>query len=125
MCRTAPKGATCLYPHTDLGRHDARGLVPQGDGSVCAKILVERESVALRVRIVGRVLLIGLVPIILIVAADVWVFQDARVRANTRQEVEASVGSWRIATPETWLAGCAVLFVIFFPMYLLARKASQ
>lgn len=71
------------------------------------------------------VLLIGLVPIILIVAADVWVFQDARVRANTRQEVEASVGSWRIATPETWLAGCAGLFVIFFPMYLLARKASQ
>lgn len=92
---------------------------------MCAKILVERESDALRVRIVGRVLLIGLVPIILIVAADVWVFQDARVRANTRQEVEASVGSWRIATPETWLAGCAVLFVIFFPMYLLARKASQ
>ena len=70
------------------------------------------------------VVLIGLVPLLLVVSADVWVYQDARTRANTRREVEASIGSWRLATPETWLAGCAFLFLFIFPMYLVARRAS-
>ncbi|NYI41217.1 hypothetical protein [Demequina lutea] len=71
------------------------------------------------------VVLIGLAPLFLVVAADVWVYRDARARANTRREVEASIGPWHIATPETWLGGCAVLFLIFFPMYLVVRSASE
>lgn len=71
------------------------------------------------------VVLVGLVPLILVVSADIWVYRDAQARANTRREVEASIGSWRIATPETWLVGCAVLFLLIFPMYLVARRASE
>ncbi len=70
------------------------------------------------------VVLIGLVPLVLVVTADIWVYRDARARANTRREVEASIGTWRITTPQTWLGGCALLFLIFFPMYLVARRAS-
>jgi hypothetical protein len=71
------------------------------------------------------VVLIGLIPLVLVVSADIWVYRDSRARANTRREVEASIGSWRITTPETWLGGCALFFVIFFPMYIIARGASE
>jgi hypothetical protein len=71
------------------------------------------------------VVLIGLVPLVLVVMADIWVYRDARARVNTRREVEATIGTWRIATPETWLGGCALLFLIIFPIYLVARRASE
>ena len=69
--------------------------------------------------------LIGLVPLVLVITADIWVYRDARASANTRREVGGSIGTWRIATPETWLGGCALLFLIFFPMYLVARRATE
>jgi len=71
------------------------------------------------------VLLIGLVPLVLVITADIWVYRDARAHVNTRREVKASIGTWRVATPETWLGVCALLFLIFFPMYLVARRASE
>ena len=67
---------------------------------------------------------LGLIPLLLIVAADAWVYVDAKARLGTRREVSATVGSMEIATPQAWLLWCAVLFLIFFPVYLVARRAT-
>jgi hypothetical protein len=32
------------------------------------------------------------------------------------------VGSFRLDSPQAWVIGCAVMFVIFFPLYLAARQ---
>ena len=67
----------------------------------------------------------GLIPLFLVVAADVWVFIDARVRQGTDREVSATVAAMEIDTPQAWLAWCVVLFLVFFPVYLVARRASS
>ena len=66
----------------------------------------------------------GLIPLFLVGAADVWVYLDARARQGARREVSATVVSMEIATPQAWLAWCVVLFLVFFPVYLVARRAS-
>ena len=67
---------------------------------------------------------LGLIPLLLIVAADVWVYVDAKARQGTRREVSVTVGSMEITTPQAWLLWCAVLFLAFFPVYLVARRAT-
>ncbi len=66
----------------------------------------------------------GVIPLLLVVAADVWVYLDARARQGTRHEVSATIGSMEIDTPQAWLLWCLVLFLIFFPVYLVARRAT-
>lgn len=65
--------------------------------------------------------LAALLPLCLVVAADVWVYLDATRRANAGERVEARVGSWTIDSPAAWGLGCLVLFIVFLPMYLVAR----
>jgi cytochrome c oxidase assembly factor CtaG len=67
---------------------------------------------------------VGLIPLLLIVAADVWVYLDARSRQGTGREVSATVISLDIDTPNAWLLWCVVLFLVFFPVYLVARRAT-
>ena len=71
-----------------------------------------------------RVAAVGLIPLLLIAAADTWVYLDARSRQGTRREVSATIVSMEIDTPLAWLAWCVVLFVVFFPVYLVARRAT-
>ena len=65
-----------------------------------------------------------LVPLVMVVAADVWVYTDARSRQGTGREPGLQVGSVQVDTPETWTLACVVLFVIAFPLYLIARKEA-
>ncbi len=67
---------------------------------------------------------LGLIPLLLVVAALVWVYLDAAARQGTRREVSATVASVEVDTPRAWLGWCAVLFLVFFPVYLVARRAS-
>lgn len=66
--------------------------------------------------------LVALSPLVLIVTLDGWVYTDARSRHGTDREVRATIGSFEIDTPELWLTLCLLLFVLFFPMYLVARR---
>jgi hypothetical protein len=66
----------------------------------------------------------ALAPVLLLVAilaADLWVWSDARAQSERGTPVVASVGRLQIDTPSTWFIGCLVLFVVFFPLYLAAR----
>ena len=66
----------------------------------------------------------ALVPLAVVLGLDLWVYSDARARQGTRREVRARIGSLEIDRPQWWLAGCVVLFVLVFPLYLVARRAS-
>jgi hypothetical protein len=63
--------------------------------------------------------------LVLIVVIDGWVYLDAQRRAEARRPVVASIGSLVLETPTAWLVACLLLWVLFFPMYLVARSNSQ
>lgn len=60
----------------------------------------------------------------LLVASVLWVLNDARVRADHRRAVIMRIGDLQIDRPEVWAAGCLVLWILFFPLYLKARSES-
>ncbi len=63
--------------------------------------------------------------LIMVVILDAWVFVDAQRRAQARRPVVASIGSLVLKTPTAWLLACLLVWVLFFPMYLVARSNSE
>lgn len=72
----------------------------------------------------GSMVLVVLLPLVLVIAADVWVYLDARSRQGTGREPGVQVGTLQVSTPEAWAIGCILLFIIVFPMYLVARREA-
>jgi hypothetical protein len=69
----------------------------------------------------------ALVPLVIglaILATDVWVYTDARARAEQGSPVELASGSVRIDTPAAWFVGCLLLWVLFFPLYVTSRNRA-
>jgi len=58
--------------------------------------------------------------LLVVLALDAWVYSDARKRLRRGDPVSVSVGSVRVETPEAWFLGCLILWVVFFPLYLVA-----
>jgi hypothetical protein len=52
----------------------------------------------------------------------IWVYQDAQSRSRRGHPVTVALGSLELTTPSAWMAGCLVLWIVFFPMYLRARQ---
>ncbi|MFU8854684.1 hypothetical protein ACNAW0_27480 [Micromonospora sp. SL1-18] len=63
---------------------------------------------------------IPILVLLVVLALDAWVYTDARQRMRRGSPVSVSIGSLRVETPEAWLLGCVVLWVVFFPLYLAA-----
>jgi hypothetical protein len=57
-----------------------------------------------------------------VVATDVWVLVDARRWVRVGTPVVVRIGNVAVDTPEAWLLGCVVLWVFFFPTYVVARR---
>jgi len=69
--------------------------------------------------------LVQLVPILavlVIIGTDVWVYTDARTRAEQGNPVVFSVGSIQLDSPEVWAVACLILWVFCFPLYLASRN---
>jgi len=69
--------------------------------------------------------LVQLVPILavlVIIGTDVWVYTDARTRAEQGNPVVLSVGSIQLDSPEVWAVACLVVWVFCFPLYLATRN---
>jgi hypothetical protein len=64
-----------------------------------------------------------LVLAVLLVATDVWVFQDARTRSEEGRPVVFTTGAITIDSPAGWLLGCLLIWIICVPLYLRARQA--
>ena len=67
---------------------------------------------------------VSLVPLVALavgLALDVWVYQDARQRAEEGHPVIFRAGSLVLDTPTLWLVGCLLLWIVFLPLYLNSR----
>ena len=65
-----------------------------------------------------------LVVLAIVLGADVWVYADAKRRDERGAPVVVTVGPIEVGTPTAWLIGCLLLLIIFFPLYLVARRAE-
>jgi hypothetical protein len=59
---------------------------------------------------------------LLVVASDVWVFLDAKRCSQAGSPVFLRIGILSIETPLAWLVACVLLWILFFPMYLVSRS---
>lgn len=65
-----------------------------------------------------------LVPVIfllVVLATDVWVYADARSHRERGTPVFFKFGTFLIDTPVAWFFGCVFLWIVFFPLYVMAR----
>jgi hypothetical protein len=67
---------------------------------------------------VSSTALLSILVLLVVLAADAWVYSDARKRLQEGERVTFAAGSFRVATPEAWFFGCLILWVVFFPLYL-------
>ncbi len=59
--------------------------------------------------------------LLLVLTADAWVYLDSKARVDRGAPVVCSNGIFRMATPAAWLFGCLILWLLFFPLYLICR----
>lgn len=59
----------------------------------------------------------------IIAGTAVWVLFDARQWAKQGTPVVFQLGPFTIEKAETWATACLLLFVIFTPIYVTARRA--
>lgn len=58
-----------------------------------------------------------------VVCLDLWVLADARRWARQGTPVVLHFRSLTVETPEAWAVACLLLFVIFMPIYVVARRS--
>lgn len=66
--------------------------------------------------------LLPLLPLLLIVATDLWVYLDDRSQCERGTPVEFVLGAFRIDAPAEWVVACTFMWIIFFPLYLIGRS---
>jgi len=50
-----------------------------------------------------------------------YFFAGPKQRADQGAPVVVRIGAFVLETPETWLVGCLILWIIFFPLYMVSR----
>lgn len=73
----------------------------------------------------SRVVSVAFVPVFVvaaILAIDLWVYRDATRYAAEGTPVTMRIGTFVVETPIAWFLGCLVLWVIFFPLYVVSRS---
>jgi hypothetical protein len=65
--------------------------------------------------------LLPVLVLLAILAADLWVYADARAYGDRGTPVVFSFGSLQVDTPAAWFLGCLILWIVFFPIYLKSR----
>ena len=70
-------------------------------------------------------LLIPVAALVLVLATDLWVYADATTRAGRGTPVVLSIGGFTLETPVARFIACLILWVIFFPLYVVGRSNSS
>ena len=68
--------------------------------------------------------LVPIVALLVVVATDLWVYADAKAHHEAGTPVVFSTGFLEVETPAAWFVGCLLLWVVFLPIYLTARKQA-
>ncbi len=66
--------------------------------------------------------LIALLPLLVLVATDAWVYVDDRAQSDRGSPVVFSLSSFRIEAPAEWVVACTLVWIVFFPLYLIGRR---
>jgi cytochrome c oxidase assembly factor CtaG len=72
---------------------------------------------------VSYALLAPLVPVLLIIGTDVWVYFDESTQCERGTPVVFRFGALRLDRPAEWVVACTVMWIIFFPLYLIGRRS--
>lgn len=67
---------------------------------------------------------VPVIVIAVIVATDLWVYLDASRCDREGTPVYLRIGAVNIQTPAWWFLACLVLWIFFFPMYLVSRNQT-
>ena len=59
--------------------------------------------------------------VVVLLAIDLWVYADAKRCAGAGAPVRLRVGTFVVETPLAWFVACLVLWVVFFPVYVVSR----
>jgi hypothetical protein len=62
--------------------------------------------------------------LIVILGTDFWVYTDARKRSQRGNPATLSVGALDFDTQTLWFVACLVLWIVFFPAYIVTRSQS-
>jgi hypothetical protein len=76
---------------------------------------------------VSAITLNALVPILLllvVLTTDFWVYQDSGSRLAGGEPVTGTLGPFRLESPTVCFIACLVLWIVAFPLYLVARSQS-
>jgi hypothetical protein len=65
--------------------------------------------------------LIPVAALVLVLTTDLWVYADASSQADRGTPVVFSAGAFRLHTPIGWFLACLILWVVFFPTYVVGR----
>lgn len=61
----------------------------------------------------------------LLIGVAGWVLRDARSREKEHRPVTVTVLGLTVESSSDWAALCLLLFALAFPLYLVARRASN
>ena len=64
------------------------------------------------------------VVLLLVVASLVWMAVDVTTRQSHGRPVVATLGPLTLETPGQWLSAGLLLWIVVFPLYVVARKPS-
>ncbi len=64
------------------------------------------------------------VVLLVVLATDLWVYTDARTRSERSSPVALSIGVFELNTPIVWFLACLILWIVFFPAYLVTRNQT-
>ena len=65
------------------------------------------------------------VVLLIVLLTDVWVYLDANAHLARGEPVVVTIGSLSLESPVMWFAVCLVLWILAFPVYVVARGRSQ
>jgi heme/copper-type cytochrome/quinol oxidase subunit 2 len=63
--------------------------------------------------------------LLVILATALWVYTDARTRSDRGSPVALSIGSLELTSPTAWFVACLILWILFFPAYIVMRNQSD
>ena len=58
----------------------------------------------------------------LVLASDAWVAWDASRQVARGRDVSVTIGPVTLDRPEHWVVACLLVWLVAFPLYLVARR---
>jgi hypothetical protein len=73
----------------------------------------------------SRATLLALVPLLVALATDVWLYADAKAHAKRGEPVVTQLGAFIIDSPEAWFIGSLLLWIVVVPLYIANRNQRR